>query len=82
MTALDTARAIALIDAELKRAGVPGPAREDLAPSILGALTGRFAFIPNVADLTADEEAQTRLDLAAIDIPGFHDFITPRKGRT
>jgi hypothetical protein len=31
---------------------------------------------------TRAEEAATRADLAAIDIPGFHDFIPPTKGRT
>lgn len=77
MTATDTAKAIALIDAELRASGVPEALSETLSPSILGALTDRFMLIPHP---TVEEDAQTRLDLAALDIPGFHDFVRP-KGR-
>lgn len=77
MTAFDTARAHALIEAELGR--IPEADRGEVASQVLGALTGAFMFIPHP---TAAEETRTRLDLAAIDIPGFHDFIPPTKGRT
>lgn len=76
MTAADTARAHELIEDELGR--IPEADRGEVASQVLGALTGRFYFIP----IPIVDEAPARVDLAEIDIPGFHDFIPPTKGRT
>jgi hypothetical protein len=74
----DTARALKLINDELPRV-LDRWDREKVADQILGALQSHFLVIPLP---TVAEEAETRADLATIDIPGFHDFIPPTKGRT
>lgn len=76
MTAIDVQHAVAIIDDTLEQAGVPAAVREDLSPSVLGALHGRFMLIPIP---TAADEAETRADLAAFDIPGLLNLTT--KGR-
>lgn len=77
MTAADTAKAHALIEAELGR--IPESDRGKVADQVLGALTGRFYFIPIPL---VEDAAPARADLADAAIPGFHDFIPPTKGRT
>jgi hypothetical protein len=71
MTADGTALAHALIEGELGR--VPESDRGKVADQVLGALTSRFYFIPIP---TAQEEAATRADLAAMDIPGLFGNAT------
>ena len=74
MSESDTKTALRLIEVEL--AEVPEPAREAVADRVLGALYGRFMFLPRP---TAHEEATTRAELRAFDIPGLSTIAT--KGR-
>ncbi len=74
MSEAETERALKLIEGEL--GDIPEAAREAVADRVLGALYGRFMFLPRP---TAAEETQTRRDLAALDIPGLSAIAT--KGR-
>jgi len=65
MTTKDTALALRLIEGEL--GDIPEAGREAVADRVLGALYGRFMFLPRP---TATEDAQARAELAALEIPG------------
>lgn len=71
MSESDTATALALIQAELSH--VPDAAREAVADRVLGALYGRFMFLPRP---TATEDAPSRAEMDAL-VPG---LFTPTRG--
>ena len=73
MSSEDTAAAIDLVARELRDDGMHADKADALATSIVGQLQSRFWIVPLVDD------AQSRAELHAFDIPGLSDLAT--KGR-